>query len=152
VAWPWRSRRVPGDYDGGYDLFLYDNGRLGHFYTLAPCRLIDTRQPQEGPALVSGAVETWHLHGACDIPETAKAVAVNVTVTQATWPGYLTFYRGDMATAPVASTINFGAGQTRANNAVLRLAASAEGTLKVLPVVANGGTVHVILDVAGYFE
>jgi hypothetical protein len=49
----------------------------------------------------------------------------------------------------VVSTINYVAGQTRANNAVTRLGAS--GTLEVY-VGQSGGSVHVIVDVNGYFE
>jgi len=142
---------IAGDYNQREDLFAYDNGLPGRFYTLTPCRLLDTRQPQDGPALASEVTATFHLHGACGIPETAKAVAVNVTVTQPTGLGHLTLSAGD-APVPAVSTINFGPGQTRANNAVLRLAGNATGQLAARPFVAGGGTVHVILDVTGYFE
>ena len=50
---------------------------------------------------------------------------------------------------PLVSAINYGAGQTRANNAIAPL--SADGRLAVRCVQATGG-VHVILDVNGYFE
>ena len=40
-------------------------------------------------ALVSGLVRTMSLHGACGIPETARAVAFNVTVTQPAASGHL---------------------------------------------------------------
>jgi hypothetical protein len=141
-----------GDLNGEPDLFAYDNGRIGSFFTLSPCRLLDTRQPQDGPALASGASTVLHMFNVCGIPETAKALAVNVTVVQPTAAGHLTLYRGEMTTPPAASTLNFGPGQVRANNAILRLAASAEGTLRILPFVTGGGTVHVLVDVVGYFE
>jgi hypothetical protein len=112
---------------------------------------VDTRQPADGPALASGITETWSLHGSCGIPATAKSVAVNVTVTQPTGIGYLILWAGD-APVPSSSVINFGPGQTRSNNAILGLAANADGTLKVQPGISGGGTVHVILDVVGYFE
>jgi len=52
--------------------------------------------------------------------------------------------------APLASTINFATGQTRANNEILRLSTDGSQTLGVL----NGATgpVHLILDVNGYFR
>lgn len=142
---------VAGDYNQKDDLFAFDNGLPGRFFTVTPCRLLDTRQPQDGSALASGAVETLQLHGVCGIPETAKAVAVNVTVTQPTAAGHLTLSTGD-APVPAVSTINFGAGQTRANNAVLRLAGNATGRLAARAFLLDGGTVHLLLDVTGYFE
>jgi hypothetical protein len=143
---------VPDDFNAEWDVFAYDNGRAGSFFTLPPCRLFDTRRPQDGPALVSGVSTLLHLHGACGIPATAKSLALNVTVLQPTAAGHLTLYRGEMTAPPLASTLNFGPTQVRANNAILRLAASAEGTLRVLPFLTGGGTVHVLIDVVGYFE
>jgi hypothetical protein len=48
------------------------------------------------------------------------------------------------------SVINFGAGQVRSNNAILKLAADGSGGIAVLPGM-SGGTVHLIVDVTGYF-
>ena len=144
---------VAGDFNDATDAFLYINplpdGR--DFHTLTPCRVLDTRQPQDGPALVSGQAEILSLHGICGIPATAKAVAVNITVTQPTGAGHLSFAPGDLGD-PAASTINFSPGQTRANNAILPLALNGTGTLRVSPAVTGNGSVHVILDVVGYFE
>jgi hypothetical protein len=72
-----------------------------------------------------------------------------MTAAGAMAPGYLTLYPGDVASAPVVSSINFSLGQTRANNAIVSLAADGTGTLKV----KNGatGTVDFVLDVSGYF-
>jgi hypothetical protein len=74
---------------------------------------------------------------------------VNVAVTSPVASGFLKLYPGD-GLAPLASSINFSAGQTRANNAIVLLATDGSGTLRV----QNGstGTVHFILDVNGYFE
>ena len=49
-----------------------------------------------------------------------------------------------------SSAINFSPGQTRANNAVVMLATDDTGGL----AATNGsnGTVHIILDVSGYFQ
>jgi hypothetical protein len=52
---------------------------------------------------------------------------------------------------PLVSTINYGAGQTRSNNAVVSLSGGFVGRLAV-KVGQASGTVHVILDVVGYFE
>ena len=145
------SDLAPGDFNGADDAFLFTATPPGSFFTLPACRLLDTRQPQDGPALASETTTILSLHGSCSIPATARAVAVNVTITQPTDSGHLTLYTGD-ASPPLASTINFSAGQTRANNAILALATNGTGTLAARPVVLGGGSVHVILDVVGYFE
>ncbi len=139
------------DFNDELDVFLFTTIPPSSFFTLAPCRLLDTRQPQDGPALSSAQPETLSLHGVCGIPATARAVAVNITVTQPTGPGHLTLYTGE-ASPPLTSTINFGAGQTRANNAILALTPNGTGTLAACPAILGGGSVHVILDVVGYFE
>ena len=79
-----------------------------------------------------------------DLPDRRRAVHDHV----ADGPGFVTLFAAD-GTRPLASSINFSPGQTRANNATLPLALDATGFS-----VFNGsvGTVHFILDVNGYFE
>jgi hypothetical protein len=123
-----------------------------NFFTLTPCRLVDTRNPDGplgGPALVAGAVRTFVLAGQCGIPVTAKALSINVTVTDPTAGGFLTVYPGGTPLPPLASTINYNFGITRANNADIMLGAS--GDLSVYCGQA-GGTAHLVLDVNGFFE
>jgi Tol biopolymer transport system component len=144
---------VAGDFNGANDVFSRVRGAAGtgDFFTVGPCRLIDTREPGQGPALVSGVPAVVDVHGGCGIPATATAVAVNVTVLQAQGAGRLTLHPGNLST-PNTSTINFQAGLNLANNAILGLASNGEGTLGITPVVSGGGTVHVIVDVSGYFH
>jgi hypothetical protein len=80
---------------------------------------------------------------------TATSLSVNVTVTGPAAAGFLVAYPGDVA-VPVASTISFRAGQTRANNAMLGL--SSDGTGRVGIFNDAPGPVHVIVDVNGYFQ
>lgn len=123
----------------------------GRYYTVLPCRLVDTRRPDGpfgGPALAPSAVRTFKISGNCGVSPTSKAVALRVSVTEPTEPGSLALYPSDQA-APLASTINFSAGQTRTNHAIVSLSASA-GEISVLN--ASAGTVHAILDVEGYFD
>ncbi len=147
---------VPED-DNGHllnnpsDLYLYENLLPAtDFHSLVLCRALDTRQPADGPALVSGVRQLFTVPGACGVPATAKAVVLNVTVTQATGGGYLKLHAGN-ASSPT-STVNFAANQTRSNNAAVRLSTNGDGTIAITPVLAGGGTVHVILDVEGYYE
>jgi hypothetical protein len=137
---------------GLYDAFVVKIGEPGlGFYTVAPCRLVDTRNaagPLGGPALQAGAVRTFVVSGVCGIPSSARALSVNVTVTQSTAGAYLSLLPGDQTILPVASTINFAAGQTRSNNAIVQLAFDGSGGLNVYSLVGA----HFILDVNGYFE
>jgi hypothetical protein len=94
-------------------------------------------------------VRTFALGGACGVPPNARALSVNLTVTQPAAAGHLILYPADQA-APATSAINFTPGQTRANNAVVRLSADGNAALAVL--VGSAGPVHFILDVNGYFE
>ena len=124
----------------------------GSYYTVTPCRVVDTRDlegPYGGPILSSGVPRLFTVEGECGIPSTASSVSVNITVVSPTAAGHLTLYPGGQ-TPPQTSTINFGAGQTRANNAILPL--SAEGDISARPVVLGNGKVHLIIDVNGYFD
>jgi len=121
------------------------------YYTLAPCRLIDTRGPYGslgGPALVGGADRDFIVSGGCGIPQSASAIAANVTVTQPTAPGHLRFYAGGDP-VPSVSTINYSIGQTRANNAVLSLGPNGDFVVRC---GQSAGGVQLIVDVVGYFQ
>jgi hypothetical protein len=98
--------------------------------------------------MAAGESRDFTLAGRCGIPASARAVAVNLTVTGSTGGGNLALYPADQA-VPSTSTLNYPAGQTRANNAVAGL--SPAGALAVRCRQASG-TAHVVLDVNGYFE
>ncbi len=120
---------------------------------LNPCRVIDTRASTSflgGPALVANAPRLFPVGDVCGIPATARAIAANVTVSDATSNGLLRIHASDIG-APDATVINFRAGQTRANNATIALGPDAEFTVR-FETVAPAGGVHVIVDVVGFFE
>ena len=83
----------------------------------------------------------------CGLPDNAIAVSFNVTVTAPTGSGDLRIFPGG-ASAPVASTINWGPGQTRANNGIVPI--GPDGSIVVQCDQATGA-VDLILDVNGYF-
>jgi hypothetical protein len=83
----------------------------------------------------------------CGIPVDATAISVNVTITSPSAGGHLTFYPTGEA-VPLVSTINYRAGQTRANNAILLLGPAVEFDV----ACASVGTVDFILDANGYFR
>lgn len=142
------DKEGPGN--GPYTLSV--TGTLGipnpaNFYTVTPCRVVDTRVT--GPALAAGVPRTIPVWNQCEIPTGAKSISANVTVTQPSAGGHVIVYPGGTA-VPAVSTINFRAGQTRANNAIVPL--GADGTVSAVAGQPPGGTVHVILDVNGYFQ
>jgi hypothetical protein len=121
------------------------------FYTLAPCRIADTRGaagPRGGPSLLTGTSRNFPLAGVCGIPPTAAAVAVNMTVVLPASDGHLIVYPA-AGPIPLASAINFRSGIVRANNAIVSLGAS--GQVAVSCVMISGST-DFVLDVTGYFE
>ncbi|HSN88474.1 MAG TPA: hypothetical protein VL025_17065, partial [Thermoanaerobaculia bacterium] len=146
------SNLVPGDFNRSDDAFLFSDPPAGSdLFLVTPCRLLDTRQPEDGPAVASGSPAILYIEGGCGIPATARILVLNVTVVQPTGAGYLTLYPGD-ALPPLASTLNFTAGLVRSNNAIVPLSVDGSAALALRASVAGNGTVHVILDVAGYFE
>jgi hypothetical protein len=121
------------------------------FFTLPPCRVIDTRAaagPLGGPALAAGADRVFLVFSACGIPATAKAISVNLAVTGATAGGNVRLHPGG-SPIPTISSLNYSAGQTRSNNAIVSL--NSAGEMAVF-VSQPSGTVDFILDVNGYFE
>jgi hypothetical protein len=121
------------------------------FYTLTPCRLLDTRGPSGEIGAAFQPFERRHYiffpPGGCGQPASATALSLNVTVTDPTAPGFLRLFSPLLASAPITSNINFGTGQTRANNAIV-------GVYYYGLMVQNdsAGTVQVIVDVNGYFQ
>jgi Calx-beta domain len=122
------------------------------FYTATPCRLLDSRQASGawgGTPLAAGQERSLTVGGgACGIPGTALAVSINVTAVDATTSGHLRVFPAGTP-RPTSSTLNFVAGKTRANNAVVPLGSGA--ALAIYSAQA-AGSVHVVVDVNGWFE
>jgi PKD domain-containing protein len=124
------------------------NAACGNFFTLAPCRVVNTRFA-DAPPLAAGSGRTFFVTGGtCGIPSSAHSISVNVTVTQPAAGGDLKVFAGGTL-PPTTSVINYSAGQTRANNAIVQLGPG--GTISV-QCDQPSGTVEFILDVNGYFE
>jgi uncharacterized repeat protein (TIGR01451 family) len=138
---------VPGN-NSATDSDTVSPSNLGEASIITPCRAVDTRT---GAPVQDGVPQTFALHGVCGIPLTAKTVMLNVTVVAPTGDGDLTIYPGD-ATPPAFSTMPFLASNARALIVVVPLSNDAAGEVAVNASVAGGGTVHVVLDVLGYFE
>jgi hypothetical protein len=118
------------------------------FYTVNPCRLLDTRSGTPSP-ISSGSVRNLDVVAvtACGVPAGAFAVALNVTAVSPPSSGDLAVYSG--TTPPSPGTVSFNGGVTRANNAIIML--TLDGELRLRPTMAVPGSLHVVVDVVGYF-
>src|SRR5436305_12080710 len=122
-------------------------------YTLPPCRVLDTRNPNGplgGPA-VGATARVFPIAGSCGVPATARAVSINVTAIGPPGVGDLVLFPGNQTTSST-TTVGFQTGLTRANHVVLSLAADGSGTLAALARIATGGQVNLVVDVDGYFD
>ena len=80
------------------------------------------------------------------VPATGvKSVVLNVTVTEPTSPSWLTAWPAGQ-TRPLASNLNYVAGQTVPNLVVVDV-----GTDGKVNLYNSAGSTHVVADVAGWF-
>lgn len=143
----WTDRRSGGP-EEIWTAAIRDGDAGLFFYTVPPCRVLDTRG---GTPLTSAKTTLIEVAGQCGVPADAKAVSVNWTIVQPQGQGFLTVYAGD-GQVPSTSTLNFGTGQVRANNGMALLASDGSGTVHALATVSGGGTTDLLLDVNGYFK
>jgi hypothetical protein len=128
----------------------------GEFTALTPARLLDTRPGgptidgtfSGGGAVGNNASIDVQITGRGGVPATGlvSAVVLNATITGPNANSYLTAWPTGV-TRPTISNLNFGAGQTIPN-----LVTVAVGTNGKVSVYNNQGTVHVVLDVVGYYS
>ncbi|HEX3128902.1 MAG TPA: ELWxxDGT repeat protein [Thermoanaerobaculia bacterium] len=148
VAGPWVFFAA-NDGLTGFEPWVISRAALGSaldFYTVEPCRLIDTRTA--GGPINSGTPRTISAAGSCNIPDDAVALSINITVIAPAASGRVVLYASGTPT-PGTSTINFGAGPTRVNNALVTLGPAG---LEALPTLNGGGQVDIVVDVNGYFK
>jgi hypothetical protein len=117
------------------------------YMSFSPARLFDTRDGTGGVAAAKlGAGQTLEIPvtGRFGIPDTGvAAVTLNVTVTEADGPGFLTVY--PCGTRPLASNVNYETGQTVPNAVIAPV--SPAGTVCLYTLTAT----HVLADVSGWF-
>jgi outer membrane protein assembly factor BamB len=124
-------------------------GVTGAMRTVTPARLLDTRNGTglSAPTRVSpvtGPV-TFQVAGRAGVPTSgAAAVMLTVTAVNASATGFLVAYPGG-SSLPSTSNVNFVAGQTVANSAIVRLGSTGSVTIYA------GADTDVLADVTGYF-
>jgi hypothetical protein len=122
------------------------------FKSIAPARLLDTRSDgitvdgefAGGGALGAGEEGELDVSGRGGVPAGAVAVAINVTVTNAQGPGFITVWPCE-SERPASSNVNYAPGLTTAN--------------LVMPGLSSSGSVcfyslsqtDLVVDVSGYF-
>ena len=110
-------------------------------YNVTPCRALDTRSNNADP--IVGILNFNISATACNVPVTASAVVLNVTVVP---PGDLR-YLSLWATGtpqPVVSTLNASDGAVTSNMAIVP---ATNGSVGIFPTDPT----HLILDTSGYF-
>jgi PKD repeat protein len=118
------------------------------YIPLTPCRALDTREAEQAPALQQQVTRAVQIRGNCGVPPDAKAAMMNLTVIGPTGTGYVVAFPSGIA-LPGASTINFAAGElAQANGTIVPLSQVLSNDLSLY---GNNGTVHVVIDVFGYF-
>lgn len=131
-------------YDSTFSVIYYSLSNAAQFIPVPPCRLIDTRN--NGGAIPGGSFRSFPVPtlGGCNIPSTASAFSLNITVVPQGPLGYLTIWpTGE--DQPIVSTMNSPDGRLKANAAIVP--AGYQGDVNVY--VTN--TTNVILDIDGYF-
>jgi hypothetical protein len=134
--------------------FTTDTCTSASFSTVQPCRLLDTRNPtgpSGGPALSNGVARTFPVTGLCNIPSTAKSVAINLAVVSPGDTGDIRLYPAG-AMPPAASAINFHPGAIRSSNTVMLLGVSGQMSALLDMPPGSVAMTHFVVDVYGYFQ
>ena len=119
------------------------------YHPLTPARILDSRDGTGGFATPWPANTTRDLKvtGVGGVPATGVgSVVLNVTVTGGTAPSHLTAWPSGV-TKPLASNLNWPAGDTRPNLVTVKVGAGGKVSL-----FNNAGSVHVIADVVGWYD
>jgi hypothetical protein len=121
------------------------------YFATTPTRLLDTRTGTGGSTSPwgPGELRTLTVVGSA-VPDDASAVVVNMTVTQATAGSFLTVFPTDQS-QPLASNLNFSAGQTIPNLVIVGVGVGG-GNAGNISIFNAAGNVHILADVVGYYR
>ena len=125
------------------------------FVPITPCRLFDTRPGTDNVGTRSTplaadetyTVPAWGANGKCTLPTGITGLSMNVTIVSPTGSSFLTVWPADKD-RPLAASLNWVPGQDPTPNAVTA-ALSPTGTLSFYNLA---GSVHLAVDVVGYYE
>src|SRR5262249_7384389 len=120
------------------------------FVPVTPCRVADTRNPDGpfgGPFLGAGTTRGFAIpNSSCNIPNTAQAYSLNVTVVPHGSLGFLTMFPCGQ-TQPFVSTLNSTDGRVKAAAAIMP-AGTPNGSVCIFVT----GDTEAVIDINGYFD
>ena len=136
------------DINGYFDSVL--SGAATAFYTLPPCRIADTQNPNGpygGPGLAAGSTRDFPIASSACVPAKANAVAysLNVTVRPLGPLDHVEVWPSNSPQPPSVITLGSPSGSYTADAAIVQ--ASASGSVAAY---ASGPT-GIVLDTNGYF-
>jgi len=117
------------------------------FSAIEPTRAADTRRSEVPIKIPAGAITAVDVIESI-VPPDAVAVAVNLAAVAPETEGFLVVYPCGIA-PPLASNVNFAAGEQRAVSAIVEVGALGEAEGKIC-VTGNAET-HFVLDVTGFY-
>ena len=120
----------------------------GQFRALTPARILDTRNRIGGYGTPVGASQSIALPvvGQGGVPSSGvAAVALNLTITNPSGSGFATVFPTGSA-LPASSTLNFSAGETRANLVQVPVGNGGDASIYLA-----GASADVVADVLGYY-
>jgi hypothetical protein len=137
------------------------------FTPVDPCRILDTRPLSQQPGAGEGPLQSGVPYSfdvaeddavACGIPSPeAKAVLLNFVAVGATGNGNLRVWPWDNSNPaqPSTSILNFTSGFNTVNGvvvAICNITTASQGCGEDLFAQANGASIHLVVDVLGYFS
>jgi hypothetical protein len=124
------------------------------YVPISPCRLLDTRadSPVGSPLGALGpdteiTVNGWGAQGNCTLPSDSTGLELNVTAVDASTLTNLRIYPEGVDT-PTASNLNPAPGEPPTPNSVTAPLNTTNGQFHVFN---RFGTVHIVIDVVGYY-
>ena len=145
------SQRSPGrtyEITGPFRTSLGGPSAPSSYHPLTPARILDTRVGTGAPAGRVGPASFLHLQitGQGGVPAAGvSAVVLNITAVEPSAPSFLTAWPTGEA-RPLASNLNYTAGQVVPNLAVVKV-----GTGGRISLYNHAGTTHLGADVAGWY-
>ena len=131
---------------------LGSRSTTGLYVPMVPARVMETRLG-EAPTVdgfysgfglrPAGSVTDVQIAGRAGVPDDAGSVVLNVTVTGAQAPGFVTVWPCG-ATRPTASNLNFEAGSTIPNAVITKVGVGGN------VCIFTSATTHLVVDLNGY--
>ena len=112
------------------------------FFPLAPCRVLDTRNPP-GTLPFSGTLNVNVAASGCGAPMSAQSYVFNATAVPPSALGFLTMWPQG-AIQPLVSTLNAVDGSVTSNMAIVPTMNGSVSAFAANPT-------HLVLDISGYF-